>query len=260
MDEPLVKQAARAAYGWGRKQDWEEALRLLAAAAKAGEEDAGRQLELVTQMPLDQLLSPPQPERLTPRARVAVARAFAPPGFSEWLIDHARDRLETAKANDASGLAVRTALTCAFGPQERDLVLAVLQERAARLLGVPIACHEPPNAISYEPGQEYRQHADFIEPSIPQFQAELQLLGQRVATVVTYLNEDFDGAETVFPDLGIKFRGAPGDGIYFANVLTDGSPDYLTSHEALPPTRGRKWVLSQWIRAKPFPYSAEALA
>jgi len=260
MDEPLTKQAARAAYGWGRRRDWEEALRLLADAAAAGEEEAERQLRLVTQMPVDQLLVPPPPERFSPRARVAVARGFAPPGFSEWLIDRARDRLEEAFVNDSSGLAVRTATTCAFGPQQRDLVLAVLQERAARLLGVPIACHEPPNAISYEPGQEYRQHADFIEPSIPQFQAELQQLGQRVATVVTYLNDDFDSAETVFPDLDIKFRGAPGDAIYFANVLPDGSPDYLTSHCALPPTRGRKWVLSQWIRAKPYPYSPEALA
>jgi hypothetical protein len=260
MDEPLTKQAARAAYGWGRAQDWEEAFRLLMAAAKAGEPDADRQLQLVTQAPMEVMLVPPAPERLSPRARVAAARGFAPPGFSEWLIERARDRLEAAVANDAGGKAVRTATTCAFGPQERDLVLAILQERAARLLGVPVACHEPPNAISYEVGQEYKPHADFIEPSIPQFQPELQQLGQRVATVVTYLNEDFDGAETVFPDLDIRFRGAPGDAIFFANVLTDGSPDYLTSHCALPPTRGRKWVLSQWIRAKPFPYSAEALA
>lgn len=260
MDEPLAKQAARAAYGWGRAQDWDDALRLLKAAAKAGEAEAERQLALVTQMPLAELLAPPQPERLTPLARVAVARGFAPPGFSEWLIDRAQGRLEAAVANDAAGDAVRTARTCAFGPQERDLILAVLQERAARLLGVPVSYHEPPNAISYEPGQEYRQHADFIEPSIAQFQDELQRFGQRVATVVTYLNDDFDGAETVFPDLDIKFRGAPGDAVYFANVKLDGSPDYLTSHSALPPTHGRKWVLSQWIRAKPFPFSAEALA
>lgn len=260
MDEPLTKQAARAAYGWGRAQDWEEALRVLAAAAKAKEPDAQRQLELATQMPLDQMLTPPSPQRLSPRARVAAAPGFAPPGFSEWLIDRAQGRLEAAYANDSSGLAVRTAKTCAFGPQERDMMLAMLQERAARLLGVPVVCHEPPNAISYEPGQEYRRHADFIEPSIPQFQAELQQLGQRVGTVVTYLNDDFDGAETVFPDLDISFRGKPGDAIFFANVLPDGSPDYLTSHAALPPTKGRKWVLSQWIRAKAFPYSAEALA
>ena len=260
MDELLTKQAARAAYGWGCQQSWPDALALLERAAVAGEANASRQWELVSQAPIEALLTPPDPERLTPRARVAAARGFAPPGFSEWLIDRAAGRLEPARANDAAGQAVRTATTCALGPQDRDLVLAILQERAARLLGVPMACHEPPNIISYEPGQQYRQHADFIEPSIPQFETELRQIGQRVATVVTYLNDDFDDAETVFPDLDIKFRGDPGDAIYFANVLTDGSPDYLTSHCALPPTRGRKWVLSQWIRAKPFAYSAEALA
>lgn len=260
MVETLRKQAARAAYGWGRRQDWQEALRLIEAAAKAGEPEARRQFELATQMPLDQLLAPPVPQRLSPRARVAAAIGFAPPGFSDWFIDRARHRLEPAPVNDAGGEAVRTATTCAFGPQERDLMLAIVQERAARLLGVPLDCHEPPNAISYEPGEEYRRHVDFIEPSIPQYQAELARLGQRVATVVTYLNDDFEGAETVFPDLDVTFRGKPGDAIFFANVLTDGTPDYLTSHAALPPTSGRKWVLSQWIRAKPFPYSAEALA
>lgn len=260
MDEPLSKQAARAAYGWGRDRDWDEALRLLEAAAKSGEPNAGRQLQLVTQKPLMEMLTPPEPERLTSLARVAVARGYAPPGFSEWLIDRSKDHLISAVANDASGNAVRTALTCGFGPQERDLVLAILQERAAKLLGVPIACHEPPNVISYEPGQLYSMHVDFIEPSVAKFQADLQHFGQRVGTVVTYLNDDFDDAETLFPKLGIKFRGAPGDAIYFANVLPDGSPDYMTAHCALPPTRGRKWVFSQWIRAKPFPYLPEALA
>ena len=122
MEEPLTKQAARAAYGWGRAQDWEEALRLLAEASRAGEAEAARQLDLVTQLPLRELLAPPAPERLTPRARVATARGFAPPGFADWLIDRARGRLEKARANDASGQAVRTARACGFGPTDAGLI------------------------------------------------------------------------------------------------------------------------------------------
>jgi prolyl 4-hydroxylase len=214
----------------------------------------------VTQADMAELLTPPPPERLSSVARIGAVRGFAPPGFSEWLIDHAKGRLDAAVANDAGGTAVRTARVSAFGPQERDLVLAIMQERAARLVGTPVERHEPPNVISYEPGQEFRMHADFIEPSIAEFQAELAALGQRSATVVTYLNEDFEGAETSFPDAGVKFRGNTGDAIVFANLLPDGTPDYRTGHCALPPTSGRKWVLSQWVRTKPFPYSAEVLA
>lgn len=258
--ETLSRQAARAAYGWGRDRNWVEALALIAEAAAAGEPEAERELALVTQAPIAELLQPPTPERQSTISKIGLARGFAPPGFSEWLIDRARDRLEQAQANDVSGEAVRTARTAAFGPQQRDLVLAIMQQRAGRMSGAKIELHEPPNVISYEPGQEYGLHVDYIDPSVPEFQAELQQFGQRSATIVTYLNDDFDGAETSFPAAGVKLRGNTGDALIWSNLMPDGTPDYNSGHCALPPTRGRKWVLSQWIRTQPFPYSAEVLA
>ena len=202
MDEPLTKQAARAAYGWGRAPSWPDALALLQKAAAAGEADAGRQFELVTQAPIEDLLAPPLPERISSVALIGVSRGFAPPGFSEWMIERASPALGPAPVNDVSGRAVRTARTAFFGPQERDLVLAIMQYRAAAIMGPSVDFHEPPNVISYEPGQRFSLHADFVEPSIPEFHAELDHLGQRTATFITYLNDDFDGAETWFPSIG----------------------------------------------------------
>lgn len=258
--ETLTRQAARAAYGWGRPQSWQDALALLQRAAEAGEPEADRQLALVTQAPIEQLLEPPEADLLSSISQIGASRGFAPPGFSEWLIDHSADRLVDASVNAAEGGPVlRTARDAAYGPQNRDLILAIMQERAARLVGVPVKFHEPPNVISYEPGQEFSLHADYIDPRVPAYQPELQHLGQRTATLVTYLNEDFEGAETVFPDAQVKFRGNRGDAIVFANVLPTGEPDFNTRHAGLPPTSGRKWVLSQWIRNRPFPYRPEDL-
>ena len=259
--ETFSKQAARAAYGWGRQQSWDDALELLRRAAETGEADAERQLALVTQAPIAQLLEPPEADLLSNISQIGACRGFAPPGFSEWLIDHASQRLVAASVNAAGdGPALRTARDAAFGPKQRDLVLAIMQERAARLIGIPVQFHEPPNVISYEPGQEFSLHTDFIDPRPAEFQAELQALGQRTATIVTYLNSDFEGAETIFPDAQVKFRGETGDAIVFSNVLADGSPDYNTRHAGLPPTSGRKWVFSQWIRSKPFTYRPQDLA
>lgn len=259
--ESLSKQATRAAYGWGRAKSWDDALALLANAAERSEAEAERQLDLVTQAPIAALLTPPGVERLSTVSLIGACRGFAPPGFSEWLIERTKDRLVAASVNTPDGApAVRTARDAALGPRQRDLVLAIMQERAARLMSVPVEKHEPPNVISYEPGEEFGLHVDYIDPDVPQYQAELQQLGQRTATIVTYLNEDFEGAETLFPDAGVKFRGSTGDAIVFANVLPDGRPDYNTRHCGLPPTRGRKWVLSQWIRSQPFPYRPEDLA
>ena len=259
-DEPLSKQAIRAAYGWGRPKDWPEAVRLLERAAEAGETDAADQYELITQRPLEEMLAPPPLERQSDAIRLGICRGFAPPGFSEWIIRRAEPRLVASSVHGDDDQSVRTARDAGFGPQQRDLVLAVLQERAARLINAPIECHEPPNAISYEAGQEFKTHVDYVDPRVPEFREELQRMGQRIATFVTYLNDDFEGAETHFPHLGLKLRGGVGDAIVFINVLPDGSPDYGTVHFAPPPERGRKWVLSQWIRSKPFPYRPEDLA
>jgi prolyl 4-hydroxylase len=257
--ETYSKQAARAAYGWGRAKSWSDALGLLARAADEGEEGAERQLQLVTQAPIEEFLQIPRVEQLSTISAIGACRGFAPTGFSEWLIDRAADRLVAASMNVAVAPAVRTARDAAFAPQHRDLVLAIMQERAARLTRVPVEYHEPPNVISYEPGQEFSLHTDFVDPRVPAFATELRIVGQRTATIVTYLNEDFEGAETVFPDAEVRFRGRTGDAIVFSNVRADGSPDYNTRHAGLPPTRGRKWVLSQWIRSNPFPYRSEDL-
>lgn len=257
MSEPYSLQALRAAYGWGSEQSWSLALHLLEHAVKAGEQGADRQLSLLTQAPIDQLLTPPQPERLTPVARVAAARGFAPPGFSKWLIDRATVGLERATSGGGNVDERRTATTCFFTPRHSDLVIAVLQHRAAALLGVPIECHEAPSVISYEPGQRYVPHLDSFDPKIPRERANLQKYGQRVGTVVTYLSTDFEGAPTVFPRLNLWFKGNEGDAVFFANVLPDGRPDPLTLHEAQPPASGRKWVFSQWVRSKRLSLAAE---
>lgn len=261
VEETLSKQAVRAAYGWGRERSWDDALALIEQAARAGEPDAQRQFDLVTQMDLAQLLAAPRVQPLSSVSLIGACRGFAPPGFSEWLIDHAADRLLPAMVNTVDGApAVRTATDAPFGPRERDLIVAVMQERAANLLRVPVENHEAPHVISYEPGQQFSMHVDYVDPRVPEFHAELRHFGQRTATIVTYLNEDFDGAETIFPDAGVKFRGAPGDAVVFANVRPDGAPDFNTRHAGLPPTRGRKWVLSQWIRSQPYPFRPEDLA
>ncbi len=256
----LTRQAVHAAYGWGRAQDWRQAIALLGEAAAKDEPGAERQLALVTQGSLEAMLTPPAPQWQPGPSRVAIGRGFAPPGFADWLIDRARDRLSDATVEEAvPGQTLRTAQTYFFPPKDCDLVVAILQHRAAALTGIAPAFHEPPSVISYDVGQEFRPHVDFVDPDIAAYRDNLERVGQRTATFVTYLNDDFDGAETVFPKLDIAFRGAPGDAIFFANVLPDDTPDRNTVHAALPPTRGRKWVLSQWIRNKPFLYPAEAL-
>ena len=72
--------------------------------------------------------------------------------------------------------------------------------------------------------------------------------GQRTTTLLIYLNDDFEGGDTAFPELGLTFRGRTGDALLFHNLDAAGAPDLRTRHAGLPPTKGEKWLFSQWIR------------
>lgn len=266
---PDLTAAIAAAHG----QRWSEALLLAGRAAEAGDPNAIAQLAVLAGEPeakdwkrlreaidLNALLTPPDLERVSDGAPIGVSRGFATPAMCAWLITRAQGRLEPSLVNDAKTgqmrqHPMRTAHTCAFGPDDRDLIICALQARAASIARVPVVNHEAPNVISYEAGQQFGLHVDYIDPQNPLFAGELAALGQRMVTVVTYLNEDFDDAPTQFPVLKLNVRGACGDAVIWSNVRADGSPDQSTLHAGMPPKHGRKWVLSQWLRSRPQPYN-----
>lgn len=276
---PAATRAAMlAAVGVARTPDWNEALDLLLRGAQLGDKSARRQLALIAghtgdryasgevsnaklwadvrkSIDLDAVLTPPRIRQISASPLIGVMEGYAPPAYAQWLIERGSGFLEPAQVYDVTTGEVRdhemrTATSASFSVLYRDVVLAVMQERAARATGLAVKQHEPPNVISYLPGQKFEEHFDFIDPTYPHFLDEIDLIGQRVATCVTYLNADFEGAETYFPELKIKFRGNPGDCLLFFNVTPDRQPDRRTLHAGLPPTKGRKWILSQWLRDK----------
>lgn len=268
--------AVLTAQGVGRMPDWAAALDWLLQAALLGDRSARRQLAALAarteprvasgeasgdaiwrnvreQIDVPALLTPPPLQNVMESPAIRVIRGFAPPAIAAWLIRAAQNRLQRGLVHDvetgqAAEHQMRSAESASLNILAKDVVTLVMQERAARATGSPIAHHEPPNVISYQPGQRFEPHYDFVDPAVSHFQLELMLQGQRVATCVTYLNDDFEGAETAFPHLNWKFKGGIGDVLIFANVTPDGQVDRRTLHAGLPPTRGRKWVLSQWLR------------
>jgi hypothetical protein len=148
---------------------------------------------------------------------------------------------------------MRTNTGMGFSIVDSDLVLQLTHARIAAALGLDVRKQEPTNILHYDPGQQYRPHFDFLDPGEAHFARELQQMGQRVATALIYLNDDYDGGETAFPRLDWAFKGKTGDALIFWNVTPDGQPDKQTLHAGAPPTSGTKWLFSKWVRDRALP-------
>jgi prolyl 4-hydroxylase len=197
-------------------------------------------------------------EILSDAPRLVTYSTFLTPELCSYLIERAPSKLVQAKVYDAyaGGLKVdpmRTNKGAVFSVIDTDLIIQLIRARIARAAAVAPEALEPPEILHYAVGERYKPHVDFFHPSLPNFAEQMRVKGQRVKTCLVYLNEDLEGGETDFPKIGVKFRGRTGDALIFQNVQSDGTGDLRTLHAGLPPTRGEKWLLSQWIRNKPQP-------
>lgn len=247
--------ATMEAIGAGRHQDWSRAFDQLRRAAELGSEQAAGQLRLLAgdggRLEIAGLLRIPQRRALSERPRLRVFEGFATPAECRWVMTRFRPRLGPALVwDEASGLGkvdpTRSNRAVELWLTEMDVVTEVLRARIAAATGLPEAIFEVPQVMHYSVGQEFHRHHDYLDPE--GLAAEVAHRGQRIGTFLIYLNDDFDGGETEFPDAGLSYRGRTGDALFFANVLPDGRPDPLSIHAGRPPSRGEKWIFSQWIR------------
>lgn len=245
--EPL---AVLAAAGIGRPQSWDAALAHLSIAADGGSTSARIQLEILAPAGAASLGQAPPP--LTKRVlnespRIVAIDDFLSPAGCARVISLSEGRLTGAMVYAADGPSRSTARTNSafeFALADCDVVLLWLRARIAATIGVPIGALETPQVLHYGVGEVFARHRDYLEPG----DGDLDTRGQRIVTFLTYLNDEFDGGETHFPLLGIRHRGGLGGALYFANLTPTGGPDPRTLHAGEAPTRGEKWVFSQWVR------------
>lgn len=261
-EQALLFHAALAVLGLGRRQSFTDALDLVAQAAKAGSGRAKGQLAALggaAGFDPDAWRAIPPLEQHHAAPRIFTIENFLPRPVCAWLIAQTRKRLEAARVKDpgrgaAAVNAVRTNTGAGFSSLEPDIVLHLARMRVAAAIGMPLMHQEPTNVLHYDPGQEYRPHFDFITAENEHaFASEIAAFGQRVCTVLVYLNEGYEGGETEFPRLDWRYKGKTGDALVFWNVSAQGERERNALHAGLPVIKGEKWLYSQWVRERPVP-------
>ena len=156
-------------------------------------------------------------------------------------------RSETVDNNtgDSEVNAARTSDGMFFERGETPLI-KTLEQRIAELLRWPLENGEGLQILRYRPGAEYKPHHDYFDPIHPGTPRILERGGQRVGTLVMYLNTPEGGGATTFPDVGLEVAPVRGNAVFFsydrAHVSTK------TLHGGAPVTAGEKWVATKWLR------------
>ena len=136
------------------------------------------------------------------------------------MIDQSRRRLarsETVQTDTGSSEinAARTSEGMFFERGEFE-VCARIEARMAALLRWPIENGEGLQILRYRPGAEYKPHYDYFDPAQPGTPALLARGGQRVASLICYLNTPERGGSTIFPDVGLEVAPVKGNAVFFS--------------------------------------------
>jgi prolyl 4-hydroxylase len=172
----------------------------------------------------------------------------------EALIEAAKPHLKRSLTveTQTGGEALNEARTSdgMFFRRGQNEIVSRIEARIARLLDWPVEYGEGLQVLHYRPGAEYRPHYDYFNPDEAGTPTILKRGGQRVGTLVMYLNEPECGGGTTFPDVGLEVAPQRGNAVFFS--YDKPHPATKTLHGGAPVIEGEKWVATKWLREREF--------
>jgi prolyl 4-hydroxylase len=190
------------------------------------------------------------------RPQLIVFADVLSPQECEELIERSRHRLKrSTTVNPATGKedVIRNRTSEGIWHQRgEDPFIEKLDRRIASLMNWPVENGEGLQILRYGPTGEYRPHFDYFPPDQPGSAVHTAQGGQRVATLVIYLNDVADGGETIFPEAGISVAARQGGAVYFRYMNGQRQLDPLTLHGGAPVLGGDKWIMTKWVRERAY--------
>jgi prolyl 4-hydroxylase len=109
--------------------------------------------------------------------------------------------------------------------------------------------------VKYEKDNYYKEHHDSFPFYDPDF---LSQGGHRVLTTLIYLNDDFEGGETWFPNLSMNISPKRNNAVVFCPLdKTNKRCHPKALHGGNPVKSGTKYICNIWIRDEPYKYDID---
>lgn len=138
----------------------------------------------------------------------------------------------------------RTSSTSNLSPL--DPIVNKLHNRISNFLGIPLRKGESLQGQMYEPGQFFKPHQDaFGEGS---YKKHCLYSGNRTNTFMIYLNDDFTGGGTDFPNINKTVIPEKGKGVTWKNLDENKNILNEAMHEGQTVESGIKYIITSWWR------------
>jgi prolyl 4-hydroxylase len=128
---------------------------------------------------------------------------------------------------------------------KEDPIIKKIYERALAKTNLKFENAEDMQVVRYKPGGFYKAHQDAFcdETSVKMLDSR----GQRKGTFIVYLNDDYDGGGTDFPNLGKVYKGSERDALYFHTLDKNNECCKDAEHGGLEVTKGQKIICNMWF-------------
>ena len=153
-----------------------------------------------------------------------------------YIIDQAKHKLKPSEISSEKEVdsSVRKSETAWL--ELDDPVISDVVNRCLKFVDRPVINCESLQIVKYNPGGYYKPHYDSINDKNP-----------RLYTFLICLTDDYEGGETVFPNIKQQFKLNEGDALFFHNLDNYELSCSRSLHGGKPVKTGEKWICNLWI-------------
>jgi prolyl 4-hydroxylase len=170
------------------------------------------------------------------------------------LIDKS-DKIDSTIGVDGKVTTNNTRISQTVALCDCDKIVIDLKRKVAKEMGIPFNNIEPVQAQLYNVGGKFDLHQDgFDTNNLIKFGLAS---GNRVKTLMIYLNFDLEGGSTSFPNINESFMPFTGTAIRWDNLNDKGEPDIRAKHSGDEVKFGKKYILTFWARENEFDYEED---
>ena len=185
--------------------------------------------------------------------RPKILKNFISLDLCQKLIDWAAPRMKDAEVIAYDKLDSKSRNNKVAWMNKKNKICLPIIENAEKLVRLPRKNFEDLQIAMYYPGMYFHHHTDQCKEDNKPCHSENRRGGLRIYTILLYLNDGYEGGETDFNKLKMRFKPPAGSAVLFENLNTKGDQVHpLSEHAGLELKSKQKWIANFWIREDTF--------